>query len=83
MGAVYRACRADGQFHQTAALKIMAGYQANPEFLRRFETERQFLALIGVALSMPRNLSRSSHVFLDLLGTQMPYRLPRQYVRDL
>lgn len=47
---VYRAERADGQFQQTVALKVMAAYLSGPEFLRRFETERQLLA----SLSHPR-----------------------------
>jgi serine/threonine protein kinase len=47
MSSVYLARRADGQFHQTAALKIMAGYLTGPEFLRRFETERQLLASLS------------------------------------
>jgi eukaryotic-like serine/threonine-protein kinase len=47
MSAVYLAERADGQFQQTVALKIMAGYLAGPEFLRRFETERQILASLN------------------------------------
>jgi serine/threonine protein kinase len=44
MSVVYRAERADGQFDQTVALKVMAAYLAAPEFLRRFETERRLLA---------------------------------------
>lgn len=48
--AVYRAERADGQFQQTVALKVLAGYLSGPDFLRRFETERQLLA----SLSHPR-----------------------------
>lgn len=47
MSVVYRAVRADGQFQQTAALKIMAGYLSGPEFLKRFETERQLLATLN------------------------------------
>jgi serine/threonine protein kinase len=47
MSSVYLAQRADGQFDQTAALKIMAGYLTGPEFLRRFETERQLLASLN------------------------------------
>ena len=39
--------RADGQFNQTAALKIMAAHLAGPEFLRRFETKRQVLASLN------------------------------------
>src|SRR5437660_11571761 len=47
MSAVYRARRADGRFDQTVALKIMAAHPAAPEFLRRFETERQLLASLS------------------------------------
>ncbi len=47
MSMVYRAERADGQFEQTVALKIMAAYLGGPEFLRRFETERQLLATLN------------------------------------
>jgi serine/threonine protein kinase len=47
MSAVYLAERADGTFQQTVALKIMAGYLAGPEFLRRFEIERQVLASLN------------------------------------
>jgi serine/threonine-protein kinase len=39
--AVYRAERADGQYRQTVALKVVAGYLTGPEFVRRFEAERQ------------------------------------------
>ncbi len=44
---VYRARRADGRFNQTVALKILAAYLTGPEFLRRFETERQVLATLN------------------------------------
>jgi eukaryotic-like serine/threonine-protein kinase len=47
MSSVYLARRADGQFEQTVALKIMAGYLTGPEFLRRFEIERQLLASLN------------------------------------
>src|SRR5579862_8796746 len=47
MSSVYLAQRADGQFEQTVALKIMAGYLTGPEFLRRFEIERQLLATLN------------------------------------
>lgn len=47
MSSVYLARRADGQFEQTVALKIMAGYLTGPEFLRRFEIERQLLATLN------------------------------------
>jgi len=36
MSAVYRARRADGQFEQTVALKILSAHLASPEFLRAF-----------------------------------------------
>lgn len=44
MSSVYRAERADGSFHQVVALKVMARWLASPDFLTRFEAERQFLA---------------------------------------
>jgi len=44
---VYRAERADGQFEQTVALKIMAAHLGGPDFLRRFEIERQLLATLN------------------------------------
>jgi eukaryotic-like serine/threonine-protein kinase len=47
MSTVYRAERADGQFAQIVALKIMAAHLAGPEFLHRFETERQLLATLS------------------------------------
>src|SRR6202171_417851 len=47
MSVVYRAERADGPFEQTVALKVMAAFLAGPEFLRRFDTERQLLAALN------------------------------------
>jgi tetratricopeptide (TPR) repeat protein len=47
MSSVYRAERADGHFDQVVALKVMAAYLGGPEFLRRFETERQLLAALN------------------------------------
>jgi serine/threonine protein kinase len=47
---VYRADRRDGKFDQTVAVKVMAAFLSGPDFLRRFETERQLLA----ALNHPR-----------------------------
>jgi serine/threonine protein kinase len=44
MGAVYLASRADGQYHQTVALKTMASHLIGGDFLRRFQRERQLLA---------------------------------------
>lgn len=45
--AVYRAARLDGKFEQSVALKVMAAFLNGPEFLRRFETERQLLASLN------------------------------------
>lgn len=47
MSAVYLAERADGQFQQIVALKVMAGYLADRDFFRRFDAERQFLAILN------------------------------------
>jgi len=47
MSAVYLAERADGQFQQQVALKVLAGYLADRDFFRRFEAERQFLAALN------------------------------------
>ncbi len=44
---VYRGERADGQFEQRVALKIMAAHLGGPEFLRRFEIERQLMATLN------------------------------------
>lgn len=47
MSTVYRAERTDGQFEQVVALKIMAAHLGGPQFLRRFETERQLMATLS------------------------------------
>jgi tetratricopeptide (TPR) repeat protein len=47
MGAVYLARRADGQFDQTVALKVMAPHLAGEEFVRGFRNERQLLAALA------------------------------------
>ena len=47
MSAVYLAERADGQFQQTVAVKVMAGYLADLDFFSRFEAERRFLAALN------------------------------------
>lgn len=46
MSVVYRARRVDGQFDDTVALKVLAPLFQTPEFLRRFERERQLLATL-------------------------------------
>ncbi|MGA3017762.1 MAG: serine/threonine-protein kinase [Bryobacteraceae bacterium] len=47
MGSVYLARRADGQFEQTVALKVMAPHLAGEEFVRGFRNERQLLAALA------------------------------------
>lgn len=44
MASVYRAARADGAYEQTAALKLLD--TPDPEFARRFATERTLLAAL-------------------------------------
>jgi len=44
MGAVYRAERADGQFEQTVAIKILPGWATDPQTIARLKAERQILA---------------------------------------
>ena len=44
MGAVYLARRADSQFDQTVALKVVAPHLAGEEFVGSFRNERQLLA---------------------------------------
>lgn len=44
MGAVYLAERADGEYKQNVALKVLAPHLADAAFATRFRTERQLLA---------------------------------------
>jgi eukaryotic-like serine/threonine-protein kinase len=44
MGRVFLAVRADGQFEQQVALKVVRGVQSSREILQRFLRERQILA---------------------------------------
>ncbi|MDX1983455.1 MAG: serine/threonine-protein kinase, partial [Bryobacteraceae bacterium] len=44
MGAVYQAIRADGEFHQTVAVKLIRRGLASEQILRRFRQERHILA---------------------------------------
>jgi non-specific serine/threonine protein kinase/serine/threonine-protein kinase len=46
MGAVYRAERADGDFTQQVAVKIISAPMGHPESARRFRAERQILAAL-------------------------------------
>jgi len=48
MGTVYRATRADDQYVQSVAIKVVrSGFGANSELLARFRSERQILASIN------------------------------------
>jgi eukaryotic-like serine/threonine-protein kinase len=44
MGVVYRAARADGDFDQTVAVKVLAGALFSPDAIARFRNERRILA---------------------------------------
>jgi eukaryotic-like serine/threonine-protein kinase len=44
MASVYRAARADGEYHQQGALKLVSPGSWRPEMVDRFRTERQVLA---------------------------------------
>jgi len=44
MGAVYKAERADGQFEQTVAIKILPGWATDQQTIARLKAERQILA---------------------------------------
>ena len=47
MGAVYRAERADGEFHQTVAVKLIKRGMDTDLILKRFRRERQILAALN------------------------------------
>jgi len=47
MGAVFLAARADGQFEQRVALKLIRGGAASTRIVRRFQSERQILARLN------------------------------------
>jgi serine/threonine-protein kinase len=47
MGAVFLATRADGQFDQQVALKLIRGGAASTQIVRRFRSERQILARLN------------------------------------
>lgn len=44
MGVVYRGVRADGDFRQTVAVKVLPGALFSPEAMQRFRNERRILA---------------------------------------
>jgi serine/threonine protein kinase/dipeptidyl aminopeptidase/acylaminoacyl peptidase len=47
MGAVYRAARDDGEFHQVVAIKLVRAAAESPETMQRFRQERQILARLS------------------------------------
>jgi serine/threonine protein kinase/Tfp pilus assembly protein PilF len=47
MGAVYLATRADGEFHQTVAIKLVKRGMDTDSVLKRFRRERQILAALN------------------------------------
>src|SRR5205823_14829221 len=47
MGVVYRAERADGEFVQQVAIKLIDAPLRTPEAVRRFRAERQILATLN------------------------------------
>lgn len=44
MGAVYKACRADGEVHQVVAIKVLEHAWLSPRTVDRFRRERQILS---------------------------------------
>jgi serine/threonine-protein kinase len=46
MGEVYRASRADEQYRQQVAIKVLRAGRSSPEAVRRFRVERQILATL-------------------------------------
>ncbi len=47
MGAVYKGERADGQFRQTVAIKILPAWAADPQTVARLRAERQILSSLS------------------------------------
>ena len=65
MGEVYRAARDDGQFEQSVALKLLKPEAASQ--LKRFESERQFLAGLehpGIARLIDGGVSEDGRPFM-------------------
>ena len=61
MGAVYLAERADGQYQQRVALKVIKRGMDTEQVLARFRAERQILAdLVGVDVSTGRGRGRTA-----------------------
>jgi serine/threonine-protein kinase len=67
MGTVHLAQRADGEFHQRAALKLLRPSIATDDALRRFELERQILAALthpGIARLIDGGRTSDGHPYL-------------------
>jgi eukaryotic-like serine/threonine-protein kinase len=70
MGAVYKARRADGQFEQDAAIKLVRHGFETPAALDRFRQERQILARLAHP-AIARLLDGGTAI--DESGTETPY----------
>ncbi|MCB1037671.1 MAG: protein kinase, partial [Acidobacteria bacterium] len=69
MGVVYRAQRADGEFQQEVALKLIRNPLSDPAAGKRFLAERQILALIShpnVARLLDGGLTQTGHPFFTM-----------------
>ena len=69
MGTVFLAERADGEFEQRAALKLLRPAIATDEALRRFEQERQILAGLthpGIARLLDGGRTADGHPYLAM-----------------
>ena len=69
MGTVFLAERADGEFEQRAALKLLRPAIAAGEALRRFEQERQILASLthpGIARLLDGGRTADGHPYLAM-----------------
>jgi tetratricopeptide (TPR) repeat protein/tRNA A-37 threonylcarbamoyl transferase component Bud32 len=67
MSAVYLAERVDGRFDKRVAVKVMAAHLASEDFLRRFQTEAQFLASLehpNIPALVDAGVSPSGHPYL-------------------
>jgi serine/threonine protein kinase len=67
MSAVYLAERVDGRFDKRVAVKVMAAHLAGEDFLRRFQTEAQFLASLehpNIPALLDGGVSPSGHPYL-------------------
>ncbi len=67
MSAVYLAERVDGRFEKRVAVKVMAAHLAGDDFLKRFQTEAQFLASLehpNIPALLDGGVSPSGHPYL-------------------